>query len=801
MICPNCNNEINDNTTFCTKCGFNINNVNVPQEPVIKQPRKKTPLLIVIFLIGIALLTVLGYFGYKALNKKPNNENTNIIENKNDEKLEKKGLNSFEKLKNDYDNGVISVNDYFTQLVYLEFNSSKVDAKYASDYVYYSTKDEYETPSILEEHYDDLSESIVKYYLINKTLANVYLGEEETIKQTGLTNNKYNIELLSRENEDPPAKHSLNRVYLSSKGNFLIWYTNYGQDAITSDQLEQIANGLESARVKYEQIFGIKYRYDPYIDNKIFNSDFKNAKKVLEMYNIPVDVLNTAMSVYIYDTGSEGTLASYNDEQDAAKLINRSLILDILDDDGVINYPYIVINRRGFDSSDSLTELYNHELFHHMQYLYCTRELRERCPAGTELTEGMANFASALISDVNGSDAFLNDWAGIYTENTGTRLEDITNGSSNGYGVFPYFYSYSKVVDNWVEVLMGAHKSVLPYLYIDNNTSSEDLVKTINHLAYYTLTQNYDNKSLLSHKGVNFRHLLSKDEIYEEKMPGGTIDFYELDSTSKVTVSTDDTTYVTIKLYGYKDGYYKELVSSSSRISVDTALYARYDKFYLVVTNGGLWHYANYSIVMGSTEYAKNEEFVTTFNNYNIDSTIHFKYGSIEVITHSYGTIDELHQKEYLDFDTTSMGFKLTNKIYYDFNSGYSYMTQPYGGDVWWKEKNATQMIDLGKVLDQLISMENVTKVEDNHYLIKMSQSDVQGLMDSANSGSASIITGTIDVNVYTENGYIIKLDYDFSKAISGFDLFTATIEYSNYDTAGDVEIPQTIIDNAKLQQ
>lgn len=55
------------------------------------------------------------------------------------------------------------------------------------------------------------------------------------------------------------------------------------------------------------------------------------------------------------------------------------------------------------------------------------------------------------------------------------------------------------------------------------------------------------------------------------------------------------------------------------------------------------------------------------------------------------GIIDELHQKEYLDFDTT-MGFTVSNKIYYDFSNGYTYMTQPYGGDVWWKEKGASQM-------------------------------------------------------------------------------------------------------------
>ena len=69
--------------------------------------------------------------------------------------------------------------------------------------------------------------------------------------------------------------------------------------------------------------------------------------------------------------------------------------------------------------------------------------------------------------------------------------------------------------------------------------------------------------------------------------------------------------------------------------------------------------------------------------------------------------------------------------------------------------------------------------------------------MNSANSDT-SAIKGDINVDVYTENGYIVKLEYDFSKIVSGFELFTTTIKFSNYDNAGDVEIPETIVNNAK---
>ena len=94
------------------------------------------------------------------------------------------------------------------------------------------------------------------------------------------------------------------------------------------------------------------------------------------------------MSVYVYDTGSDAVLASYNDEKDAAKWINRSLLLDILDEDGIINYPYIIINRRGIvNSNDSLIQVYNHELFHHMQYLYCKSTSGDRCISDSTIVE------------------------------------------------------------------------------------------------------------------------------------------------------------------------------------------------------------------------------------------------------------------------------------------------------------------------------------------------------------------------------------------------------------------------------
>ena len=80
-----------------------------------------------------------------------------------------------------------------------------------------------------------------------------------------------------------------------------------------------------------------------------------------------------------------------------------------------------------------------------------------------------------------------------------------------------------------------------------------------------------------------------------------------------------------------------------------------------------------------------------------------------------------------------------------------------------------------------------------------MTKDDVSVLMSSGGT-NATALSGDIYVEVFTENGYITRLEYDFTSMISGFEKFTTTIRYSNYDNAGDVEIPQSVIDNAQVQ-
>lgn len=815
MFCPNCGNKLNGNEDFCNNCGSNLKkidndqmiteiienkkNINYNQKNSDFKKINKTKRDVFIIL-GVLAVVIIGVSLFFRFNKKDNNK-LNDEQTPNIKEEEKVSENTFEKLKKDYESGKIDVNKYFAELVYYEYDNSKLDEIYKSDEIYYSTGCQSKLLELLESYKDELDTNIVKEYIENVTLHNVSLGDDTMVQPQSNSEKKYEVMLLNnKEEEKSNAKnHRLDKVALSNNEKFLIWYTDVGSDAITEEQLQQISNGLENSISKFEEIFDVEYSYFPYQD-AIFNNDYKNAKEVLKKNNIPTSKINSAMSVYIYDTGSENTLASYFQPYGSYLILDFVVQLGLYDNDGIVTFPYIVINKQGFSTeNESLKQLYTHELFHHFQYLFCRSTSKERCVANN-YAEGMANFASAITSEVNSTNNFLNGWAGIYTENTSTTLEKITDGASYGYGTFPYLYAYSEIVNNWSSTLMNAHNETNPFGYIKNHTSKEDLVKISEKLTYRILTKSFYNKAIYSHKDISIKETISDFKRINEIINPGAIIYYEISGDNTLVATSGNKDYVGLKFYGYKDGVYTELKSGMDKIEVDLTYYVRYDKFYVAVYNADITNSNTYTLEVKSSDFKENSEFVTTFNNYNIEIEMNMIVAGINTNTISKGVMDEQHQKEYLDVTTTSMGIiSLNNKMYHDFNDGYTYMTQPYGGDIWWKEKSATQMVDLGVILNRLISMENVTKIDDDHYKVKMAKEDISGLIASSNAGSATL-SGDIYIEVYTENGYITKLEYDFTDLIQGFEKFTTTIKCSNYDNANDVEIPQSIIENAKAK-
>lgn len=774
----------------------NIDFNNSMQNNSIITNKSKRNLLII---SGVLVVVIIGICLFFVFNKKNNNKS-------NDEQTQtiqedvKNSESTLTKLKNDYENGKIDVNKYFTELVNYDYDYDNLDKEYKTDEIIYTTGNISEIAELLEKHRSELSKESIRKLLEKATLQDVKVGNGVNVEPQANTNSNVKVVPLNdTNNKDKIASHKLDKAYLSKNGRFIIWYTNDGNDAVTLEEVQDIASELENSINDYEEIFNIEYLYKPHYD-ELINKNYFNARESLKTNGINSAKIDTAMNVYIYDTGSDKTLATYYNPIDTGILIETIILLGIddlfLGESGIVSYPYIVMDKRTIQqSTENIKTVANHELFHHFQYLYCEGTEQHRCPNGY-YTEATANLASALVSEASSTNNFLNGWAGRYTRELSGNLSTL----ADGYGQFPYYYTYTKVVNGWASILTSALNKENPTDYIKNNTSKEDLIKVSETIAYNTLAKKYDNESLYTDKKVTLKDNISTSKVLNQSINPGAVDYYEISGDNTVEVISGNKDYVGVKFYGYKDGTYTELASNMDKIEEDLTYYVRYDKFYIAVYNADITSSNTYTIKVKGSDFAENSDFVTTFNNYNIEIKMDITMAGINTNTVSTGVVDELHQKEYLDVTTTSMGLvSLNNKIYYDFNSGYSYMTQPYGGDVWWKEKSSAQLVDLGSILDKLISMKNVTKVSDNHYKIKMTPDDVKGLMASGNAGT-STLSGDIYVEVYTENGYITKLEYDFSEMLKEFDLFTTTIKYSNYDKAGDVVIPQSIIDNAKVQ-
>lgn len=190
-----------------------------------------------------------------------------------------------------------------------------------------------------------------------------------------------------------------------------------------------------------------------------------------------------------------------------------------------------------------------------------------------------------------------------------------------------------------------------------------------------------------------------------------------------------------------------------------------------------------------------NNDLTIKFDNYKIKATMVMSISGIDVTTTLSGTIDELNQKAYLEMDMSSMGMVISTETYTDYKTGYSYIKNPYM-DEWVKENGGTQLVDLNSLLKQLKEMKNVTKVDDNHYKVEITEDEIQGLL-STTDADASVITGGIVADVYTENGYITRISYDFSDMTESFDKFAMDMTIYDYNNAGTVEIPQDIIESA----
>lgn len=767
--CKKCGNNLNKKMKYCTNCGEKI--------------KRHGFIIFILFLVII-------FLAFLIINKYTNifnNKNSVVINNKEEIKY----TNSYEHIKYDYEQKIISANEYLKEMYALEFDSDSLASKYKNDNNnYFLTSNQLNIIDFIEKNYKKLDKDLVEKYARKKLLQDVQ------IKSKNVSKSSSNIINLSKKDPEQVSSHVLDKARLSSNGRFLLWYTNTGNDSITENDVNVILTELENSVGDLEQLSKIKYSYDPYVDNKNLVGDYISATVVLQECNIPVDSIETAMSIYVYDTGSDVTLAQYTDTNLLSKYLNYAGLSSIRHD-GVINYPYIFMNKSRLNETDSLKQVTRHELFHHLQHSYCKANGLDSCTyTEDEFIESYANYVSAVTGNYQSTKTYLNNWFGAYYRDVSLNIED-EKGGSYGYAIYPYLYSYSLMVDNSSEIFNKALLENEPLKYINKNTSKEKLKSTINDLALKFLSKSYKNNAFVapSDDKLDIKGDISKNDTYKYEINKGAIDYFEVNKLSNIEISSSDYSYITFMLIGEKNNEYNVISSVSSKLKQN--IYdLGYDKVYLAVTNGNLDKKYNYQIKVTESK-ATNKNYNTTYNNYNIEIISKISMKGASVITTSKGVVDEIHQKEYLEITTNTLGVAaITNKTYIDFNSGYSYTSVPFQENMWYKDKNSQTKFDLGLILQKLKSSDNVEKIDDNHFKVKLSKSELQSVMKSISSKKMTIVKG-MNIDVYTTGNDISTIKYDFSKIIPGVDEFSSTVNFTNYNAAGDVEIPNEIIENA----
>ncbi len=186
------------------------------------------------------------------------------------------------------------------------------------------------------------------------------------------------------------------------------------------------------------------------------------------------------------------------------------------------------------------------------------------------------------------------------------------------------------------------------------------------------------------------------------------------------------------------------------------------------------------------------------FDNYQVNIEMVVDMAGIQTITYMDGVIDEAHQTEYYETSISSFGITIPSIITYtDMKAGKTYFKDAGTSGAWQVEKHASAMVDLGVFVEKINSSKDVEVIDTDKYRVKVSSSDVSGPSSGAGVEGADT-SGDVYVDVTMSNGYITMLEYDLSELMEGMGTIKATIRISNYDTAGDVVIPDEVKNQAK---
>ena len=553
--------------------------------------------------IHIIILIATFIFGFLVIGKgfkfdflkKDNSNNTDVIVTE----VTKSYLE--EQLLQDLKDKVITIDEYFKNLLFAEY-----DKEYLSNRYYSLKRSELplDTDFFASQYVNKITDVTLNYYL-NRVLL------------TGMT---YDMSIENQEEKkddviafadtvyasDFSKKINLNRLVVSGNGNFVVWYTNTGSSAISDAQASEIANELEQSRYEYDKLYNRYYSFKTEFLNEGTIRD--SQIQVYKANNVNPKLLDTAMQVYV---------ANYT-ETAVAKYVVGDNITELYDKfqngskEGSIPGPYLLIRAGSYKESKERTmQIVNRELFRHYQYnVYCPDKT---CVINDDpyYFDAMANYASSIATKKTSYKGYLNEWSAFARNHSGDLLSssviDEYGNKNISSALFLYLYYYAQVVPDGNKKIIDALYEKNPFNNLENQASDSQLTELIQKIALEYVMQNSVNANLVASPEVKselkaINQFSGTSNVNEKDILKLGIEYYVLNKGGNSNYSIEfarGNANLTCLLVGVNNGSYELLAKSpvgSVNVQFNTENYTSYNQYYIIIANASILDSNVYSL-------------------------------------------------------------------------------------------------------------------------------------------------------------------------------------------------------------
>lgn len=442
-----------------------------------------------------------------------------VISNKVVAKEEAEWLTGQVGIREDFSKGNISPDEYLQYTLAAALAKDELPEQYRTD----KTEIIPDIMGIIEEYGAEMKPETIQEALEVITMANVKIGPDASGNVAKGNDGLARVldMILGAEPAMAYTKDvtTLNKAKLSSKGNFVVFYTDTGDDVITDAQAENLAEMMERIVRGYKERMGLEYEFEFFLTDGWNMSDLTS---VLTENGLPVDLLETAMPAYVVNPykGESNTLAFYT-RRILKEFLQQTLVTiaswfpggsDIIDQSklmtSVPGVPFITILPANL-SDESLELVTAHELGHHYEDLYCYSHGGDSgCTSGDFTMETAANWMAVNVVEEQPENNLIQRHLEHYIRRgTCYRIDNVlpeppeedachSSGSIAGYPAVAFLKNYEDIVSDGQAKIMESlmHTDTLDYLR-ERATESE-FAKLMTVLAQKNLTSEYEEVAL-----------------------------------------------------------------------------------------------------------------------------------------------------------------------------------------------------------------------------------------------------------------------------------------------------------------